>query len=167
MTNFDRVSNWLKDSGQKPEHFNAQLAADIEEIREYMQSLADILSGVKSSNRFRLVTSSLKAAESLNNLKDIIKNTDGIELMGTLQNAHASHKKEFLDAICDREVTANGLCYMLGFDKNLADQLVQDSNDSKLLVDDDGNRYAKRNESGKIIKPESFIPVDLSDCIGG
>lgn len=162
MTNFDRVSNWLKDSGQKPEHFNAQLAADVEEIKEYFQALQEMLSdyGLTIQAQIENIFSEIEL------LNLLIKSLDGTILLRSFCEQPAEYKKAFLDAICDREVTANGLCYMLGFDKNLADQLVQDSNDSKLLVDDDGNRYAQRNDSGKIIKPESFIPVDLSDCIG-
>lgn len=40
-----------------------------------------------------------------------------------------------LDALCDREVTGNGLAFLLGFDKDAADQEVLRSNDSKLNED--------------------------------
>jgi hypothetical protein len=37
-----------------------------------------------------------------------------------------------LDALCDIEVTGNGVAFFAGFDKDAADQAVIDSNDSKL-----------------------------------
>ena len=38
-----------------------------------------------------------------------------------------------LDALCDTEVTGNGIAYLAGFDKNGADQEVLASNESKLV----------------------------------
>jgi hypothetical protein len=65
-----------------------------------------------------------------------------------------------LDALCDTEVTGNGLAYMMGFDKPTADALVLDSNDAKLV---DGKPVIL--EGGKIGKPEGWKAPDLRGCV--
>lgn len=58
-------------------------------------------------------------------------------------------KAEALDALCDMELTGNGIAYLAGFNKVDADQAVLDSNDAKLV---DGKPVIL--PSGKIGKPE-------------
>lgn len=164
MTNFNKVSAWLKDAGQTTEHFNAQVACDMEEMGEYLEALGDAMDFPPQSHIGLMFSA---ATNLIDLISSYVRSLNGVGLFNKLIEAPPYKKTKLLDAICDREVTANGVAYMLGFDKNLADQLVQDSNNSKLLVDADGNRYARRNGDGKIIKPESFAPVDLSGCVGG
>ena len=66
-------------------------------------------------------------------------------------------RTDALDALCDAEVTGNGVAYMAGFDKPGADEAVMASNDAKLV---DGKPVIL--EGGKIGKPEGWKPPDLS-----
>ena len=65
-----------------------------------------------------------------------------------------------LDALCDREVTGNGVAHLLGFNKPMADQAVLASNEAKLV---DGEPIIL--EGGKIGKPEGWEAPDLSDFV--
>lgn len=66
-----------------------------------------------------------------------------------------------LDAACDREVTANGCAYLLGFDKDSADKAVLDSNDSKLNADG----TAVILPGGKIGKSERYKAPELKGFV--
>jgi hypothetical protein len=63
-------------------------------------------------------------------------------------------------ALCDSEVTGNGVAYMAGFNKVQADALVLESNDAKLV-----NGQPVLLEGGKIGKPEGWKPPDLRGCV--
>jgi hypothetical protein len=65
-----------------------------------------------------------------------------------------------LDALCDIEVTGNGIAHMSGFDKDMADLRVLDSNDAKLV---DGKPVLL--DGGKITKPPGWKAPDLTDCV--
>jgi len=39
-------------------------------------------------------------------------------------------------------------------------EIIKDSNDSKLFVADDGTKYAKQDENGKIMKSPEFFPPE-------
>jgi len=67
---------------------------------------------------------------------------------------------EALDALCDTEVTGNGVAYMAGFKKVAADELVLASNDAKLV---DGKPVIL--EGGKIGKPEGWKAPDLRELV--
>lgn len=69
-------------------------------------------------------------------------------------------KVELLDSLCDQVVTAIGVAYMLGFDIEKALSEVNRSNWSKFV---DGK--PQFNEQGKIAKPESYSPPDLTNFI--
>ena len=63
---------------------------------------------------------------------------------------------EIKDALCDIEVTANGVAYLAEMDKPGADRAVLDSNDAKLV---DGKPVIL--EGGKIGKPAGWTAPDL------
>lgn len=71
-------------------------------------------------------------------------------------------REEALDALCDIEVTGNGVAYLAGFDKEGADAAVLDSNDSKLI---DGKPVIL--PGGKIGKPEGWLPPNLKLFLDG
>jgi hypothetical protein len=62
-----------------------------------------------------------------------------------------------LDALCDCEVTGNGIAYLAAFDKSAADLAVLDSNDAKLV-----NGRPVILPGGKIGKPDGWKAPDLS-----
>lgn len=160
-SNFQKVGNWLEDAGQTTEHFNAQVACDVEEMGEYLEALGDAMDFPHQSDiglLFSIATGTMKL------ISTYIRNLNGVGLFNKLMEAPPHKKTKLLDAICDREVTANGVAYMLNFRKDYADHLVQRSNDSKLVVVN-GKRQANRDASGKIQKPPTFVPVNLDECV--
>lgn len=69
-------------------------------------------------------------------------------------------KIDLIDSLCDQIVTAIGVAYMLGFNIEKALAEVNRSNWSKFV---DGK--PRFNEQGKISKPESYSPPELSEFI--
>ena len=67
---------------------------------------------------------------------------------------------EALDALCDREVTGNGVAFLAGMDKDGADKAVLDSNDAKLV---DGRPVIL--PGGKIGKPLGWTPPNLAPFV--
>lgn len=65
------------------------------------------------------------------------------------------------DALTDASYFINGTFVELGVQPQPLFEIVQESNMSKLFTDENGNKYAKYREDGKILKsPEFFPPED-------
>lgn len=150
MTNFQRTAAWLAACGKKPgsaDDFSCQAGVDIEEFLEGLSCLelnlpADAMDEARA------------AMGLLSDVATLLKR-------GTIQARIAEGKRaEFLDALCDREVTCNGLAFLAGFDKDGADQAVLNSNDSKL---EDGK--AVFLPGGKIAKGKNYVAPNLSPYI--
>lgn len=144
MNNFQRTAAWLKACGKEPspENVSTQIGVHIEEFCEFLACLRTDSEGyAKLLDRTRLdlewFASKLKRGE---------------------QSVYIPvHLRLYaLDALCDSEVTGNGVAYLAGFDKDAADQAVLDSNDSKL---EDG--VAVILEGGKIGKGRDYKPPNL------
>jgi predicted HAD superfamily Cof-like phosphohydrolase len=147
MTNYERTVNWLKACGKEPttENMLTQLGCHIEEFCELLAVLRTDKEGyAKLLDRTRL---------DLEWFASKLKRKDITVYVPTHLRIDA------LDALCDTEVTGNGLAYMMGFDKPTADALVLDSNDAKLV---DGKPVIL--EGGKIGKPEGWKAPDLRGC---
>jgi hypothetical protein len=144
MTNYQRTANWLKACGKEPsaQTLSVQIGVDLEEQAELLRCLR-----VSKEGWARLLERVVIDLESL-----------GKELKrGDLVAHFPAHlRTEVLDAICDREVTGNGVAYLAGFDKDGADQEVLGSNDAKLV---DGKPIIL--EGGKIGKPAGWTAPDL------
>lgn len=119
-TNYQRTANWLKACGKEPspENLSVQVGCAIEEFCELLSCLRTDSDGyAKLLERTR---------------------TDLDWFAGKLKRAEQSvyiptHLRvDALDALCDIEVTGNGVAFFAGFDKDAGDQAVLDSNDSKL-----------------------------------
>lgn len=65
-------------------------------------------------------------------------------------------RKECIDALADMGVVCEGTAVELGWDYNEARRRVQTSNDSKPKTKD---------ENGKIVKGENFVPPKLDDLV--
>jgi predicted HAD superfamily Cof-like phosphohydrolase len=144
MTNFERTANWLKACGKEPtqENLSTQSGVHIEEFCEFLACLRTDSEGyAKLLDRTRLdlewFASKLKRGEQ-----------------SVYIPIHL--RVDALDALCDSEVTGNGVAYLAGFDKDAADQAVLDSNDSKLE-----NGVAVILEGGKIGKGKDYKPPNL------
>ena len=146
MTNYQRTASWLAACGKEPngENLSVQIGCDLEEIAEYLETLAfddkdanDVL-GMMAED-----------------LRDI-----GIHLKRRDMVAEIIDREAALDALCDREVTANGVAFLAGFNKDAADAAVLASNDAKLV---DGKPVIL--PGGKIGKPEGWKAPDLSKFV--
>ena len=148
-TNFERTANWLAACGKEPgnpAHLSTQIGCHLEEVAELLRTLrVDSSGGELVLNR---------TAVDLDWLANKLKSGSYI--------AHIPRhlRVEALDALCDGEVTGNGIAYLSKFDKDKADQRVLDSNDSKL---EHGKPVLL--PGGKIGKPEGWKAADLTDLI--
>jgi len=146
--NFERTAAWLQACGKTPtpEHLSVQIGCDIEETVEFLRTLA-----VEKEGYQKLI------ARTCDDLEWFARKLKGRDLMVTIPE---DNRAEALDALCDREVTGNGVAYLASFLKDGADQAVLDSNDAKLV---DGKPVIR--EGGKIGKPPGWMPPDLTPFI--
>ena len=141
--NYLRTAHWLNACGKKPGHLgqlSTQVGVHIEECLEFLDQLND------------LPGEDLAAVERLKVLAGAFK--DGSKLVSF------KNEEKALDALCDTEVTANGVAYIAGWHKPRADAKVLAANDAKLV---DGKPVLL--PGGKIGKPEGWSAADLSDCV--
>lgn len=145
MNNYHRTKRWLMNCGKEPspENLSVQIGCHIEEMVEFMSTLD--LQGLIVAHEIK------DALQSLSYLGSLAKSRT--KVIGFKDGARA----DALDALCDAEVTGNGVAYLAGFDKPLADWAVLAANDAKLV---DGKPVIL--EGGKIGKPEGWKPPDLS-----
>lgn len=143
-TNYQRTAAWLRACGKEPgaQALSVQVGVDLEETAELLRCLR-----VSKEGWSRLLERLVIDLESL-----------GAELKrGELMAHFPNHlRTDVLDALCDREVTGNGVAYLLGFDKEGADAEVLSSNDSKL---EDGRPVLL--PGGKIGKGRNYRAPDL------
>lgn len=148
MTNYDRTANWLAACGKQPSpgDLSVQLGCHLEEFCEFLKAIrAD--NPAKNMEIWSI-------AGQLEHLAKLAK-TRAISLhISEVNRVHA------LDALCDCEVTGNGVAFLAGFDKVSADKVVLDSNDAKLV---DGKPVLL--EGGKIGKPEGWRPPILTGFV--
>ncbi len=150
MSNFQETANWLKACDKLPGDGAAlavQMGCDIEEQLELLKCFSFTM----NEHEYALFHHAIHSMEELaTRLK-----TGDCEVKLAPED-----RIEALDAICDREVTGNGLAYLLGFDKDGADKAVIASNWAKLV---DGKPVLK--PGGKIAKPEGWTAPDLTPFI--
>lgn len=148
MTNFQRVAKWHQACGKTPnvQNLSVGVGVDLEEFSEYLRCLR-----VDSDGWQRVLE---RATVDLQDLATEIKKGKRI--------AHIPNhlRVEALDALCDREVTGNGVAYLAQMNKDQADQAVLDSNDGKLV---DGKPVIL--PGGKIGKPPGWTPPNLSPFV--
>lgn len=144
ISHFQRTANWLMACGkqQTMEDLSVQIGCHIEEVCEFMKTLRTDSEGyAKLMDRTRL---------DLEWFASKLKRRDQLVYIPTHLRTDA------LDALCDTEVTGNGIAHLAAFNKDAADREVLASNDAKLV---DGKPVIL--EGGKIGKPEGWTPPDL------
>lgn len=154
-SNFQRTAEWLAACGKEPsaENVSLQIGCHIEEQMEFLTAIA-IIGPDDNQDAWHARRAIATAIATLIKLSEELK-------QGTMIAGIPSNMREAaLDALCDGDVTGNGIAYLAGFDKVTADELVLLANERKLV---DGKPVIK--EGGKIGKPEGWVPPDLSDCI--
>lgn len=144
MINYQLTADWLKACGKtpSPENVSLQLGIMLEEFCELLNCLRTESDGYsKLLDRTRIdldwFAGKLKKGEQLVYIP--------IHL-----------REDALDALCDVEVTGNGVAYFAGFDKPNADVAVLQSNNDKLV---DGKAVIL--PGGKIGKPPGWVAPDL------
>jgi predicted HAD superfamily Cof-like phosphohydrolase len=154
MTNFERTKNWLIACGkdQTKENLSVQVGCHIEEFMEFIDTL-----GVASNREGQVYPTPVQltaALETMALLAESLK--DGVLRVEVMPE----FREECLDALCDLEVTGNGVAYLAGFAKDSADLEVLSANERKLV---DGKPVLKPN--GKIGKPEGWVAPDLKPFV--
>ena len=148
MTNYQRTANWLKACGKEPtiDNLSVQIGVHLEEFCEMLACLRS-------------------DSEGYGKLLDRTR-TDLEWFAGKLKRREQfvyipiHLRTDALDALCDSEVTGNGVAYLAQFDKDAADQEVLASNESKL---EDGKPVIL--EGGKIGKGNSYTPPNLRSFV--
>jgi predicted HAD superfamily Cof-like phosphohydrolase len=147
-SNFERTAAWLQACGKAPgpAALSVQIGCHIEEFVEFLMCI------------------DFDSAKDLENLEscvaDMLHVAAGLKKGLVMASINPSDRIEALDALCDSEVTGNGVAYLAGFDKRGADQAVLASNDAKLV---DGKPVIL--PGGKIGKPEGWKAPDLSGFV--
>ena len=144
MNNFQRTSAWLSACGkEKSEHnVSIQIGCHIEEFVEFLSAI--------EINVGRDTKDSVVIA-----LTDLAK---GLKAGGIwYAKIPYQRRAEVLDALCDSEVTGNGIAYLADMEKDAADQAVLASNDAKLV---DGKPVIL--PGGKIGKPDGWQAPNLN-----
>ena len=144
MTNYQRTANWLKSCGKEPtpENLSVQIGVHLEEFCELLACLRSDSEGYgklleRTRTDLEWFAGKLKRREQFVYIPIHLR-TDA------------------LDALCDSEVTGNGVAYLAQFDKDAADQEVLASNESKL---EDGKPVIL--EGGKIGKGKDYKEPNL------
>jgi predicted HAD superfamily Cof-like phosphohydrolase len=150
VTNFQRTASWLNTCGKKigdAQNISTAIGVDAEEMAEYLACLR-----VSQDGWGKVLE---RITQDLNDLAIAIKSGKII--------AHIPQhlRVEALDAICDRQVTADGVAFLAGMDKDAADQEVLRSNDSKL----DENGKAIIAPGGKIMKSSRYVKPELKGFV--
>lgn len=148
MSNFQRTAAWLKACGKEPSEANlsTQVGCHLEEFVEFLGTIR-----LSKDGHAMLVN---RCIVDLEWLAHKLKRGESV--------AHIPpHLRiDALDALCDTEVTGNGIAYLAGFDKDAADQEVLRSNESKL-----SNGKAVILDGGKIGKGPDYTPPNLQPFI--
>lgn len=144
MTNYGRTAAWLNacGKGQTTQNVSVQVGCMIEEFCEFLGSIRS-----DSEGYAKLIE---RTKTDLDWFAGKLKK--GEQFVYIPQHLRV----DALDALCDVEVTLNGVAYLADFDKDAADQAVLASNDAKLV---DGKPVLL--EGGKIGKPEGWKAPDL------
>ena len=148
-TNFRKTADWLAACGKEPgnpDHISAQLACDLEEVAEWLLCVAS-----SDSAMHEQIISAQLALENVVAMTRVMHDRLYID-----REDHAAA----LDALCDRQVTADGVAYLMGWRKETADLRVLDANDAKLV---DGQPVI--DASGKIRKPDGWMPACMDDLV--
>lgn len=149
-SNYERTRAWLAACGKTPgkEALSVQVGCHLEEFSEFLRCL--VISSPTGVSANLLV----EAQAVLDSVGTLLKN--GVAQVDIYDREGA------LDALCDCEVTGNGVAYLAGFDKEEADRRVLDSNDDKF--EEDGKPVIL--PGGKIGKRQGWAAPDLGDLVG-
>ena len=141
------VAAWLDACGKKPSNeadLSVQIGVHIEEFSEFLRAV------YIESNTGITSTAMQELAAHLDGCAAVLKSGHAV--------AKIFDREAALDALCDTEVTGNGVAFLAGFEKIEADCRVADSNFSKFNAD--GTPVIL--DGGKIGKGPNYAPPDLT-----
>lgn len=146
-SNFQRTADWLAAAGKTPgdKDLGTQMGCHFEEVAELLDEL--IIVGSSADND-ALMVASTRIKGIAHRLK---QGATGIRIRDRVKA---------LDALCDAEVTGNGVAFLAGFRKDEGDFRVLRSNDSKFV---DGKALLALG--GKIMKGPNYHPPFLDDLV--
>lgn len=144
-SNFQRTAAWLHacGKGKTVSNLSVQIGCDMEEYAEFLEV-------IELDSQFD--------REQLDALREDLRRIGNLLKLGVIMaRINQADRIDALDALCDREVTGNGIAYLADFDKEGADEAVLDSNDAKLV-----NGEPVILPGGKIGKPEGWEPPNIA-----
>lgn len=148
MINYQRTAAWLAACGKEPDPVNlsVQIGCHVEEFCEFLKTLR-----TDSDGYAKLIERTVADLEWY-----------AVKLKRRERSVYIPvHLREAaLDALCDSEVTGNGVAYLAGFKKPEADEAVLSSNEAKLV---DGKPVIL--DGGKIGKPPGWAAPDLKEFV--
>lgn len=148
-TNFQRTADWLVAAGKRPgnsDHLSVQVGVHLEEVCELLDEI--LIVGSPGDND-ALATASTRIKGIAHRLK---QGATGIRI---------KDRVDFLDALCDGEVTGNGVAFLAQMNKVEGDRRVLFSNESKL--NEDGTAVIL--PGGKIGKSDRYVKPYLADLV--
>lgn len=121
LSNFRRTANWLTAAGKTPSQadFSVQLGVHFEEIGEFLRTI---------SLHSPTGISHAAMEEVAGALEGLGKNLKARHVVAVIYDHEAA-----LDALSDGEVTANGVAFLLGYDKEGHDAQVLFKNEDKFV----------------------------------
>ena len=148
-SNFERTAAWLKACGKVPgpAALSVQIGCHLEEFIEFLMCI-----DFDSAKDLGILESCVA---------DMLHVASGLKKGMVMAYINPSDRIDALDALCDSEVTGNGVAYLAGFDKRGADLAVLASNDAKLV---DGKPVFVEGTT-KIGKPDGWKAPDLSGFV--
>ena len=150
ITNFQRTADWLAACNKTPcnaTHLSVAIGVHLEEICELLQTIR-IHEDNSTAHALRQSIFALAYVST--------------ELKAGRNTAYIPEQLRVpaLDALCDSEVTGNGVAYLAGFSKPEADRRVLAANDDKLI---DGKPVIL--PGGKIGKRDGWTAPNLEDLV--
>lgn len=148
-SNFRRTANWLTAAQKQPgnsDHLATQIGVHLEEVAEFLDEL--------------LIIGSHGDANSMEEVSTRVKGI-AYRLKAGQTKVRFRNRVNALDALCDAEVTGNGVAFLAEMRKEEADIRVLNSNDSKL--NKDGTAIIL--PGGKIGKGPDYHPPFLLDLV--
>lgn len=148
MSNFERTRDWLIACGKEPneQNLSVQIGCHLEEVAEFLSALE--------------VNTALSDFVLRNAIIQLTTLGEGLKKGMVKATIPTERRVDALDALCDAEVTGNGVAFMANFIKPAADEEVLSSNEAKLV-----NGRPVLLPGGKIGKPEGWKAPDLQQFV--
>ena len=147
---FERTAAWLSACGKQPgnvDQASVQVGVHLEEFTEFLRELS------LTSKTGITIVALQEVAFHLQACAEVLK--QGLATVEIHDRAAA------LDALCDLDVTGNGVAYLFAMDKPLGDLRTLNSNDSKFNAD--GTPAIL--EGGKIGKGPHYVRAEYADLV--